>query len=78
MSFIADSSALRRKRTATERAESNGDPLIIKKKGREAAKSNVDSTPAVIVTNAVSAPKKGSNVRLYYFWIAKKLNTIFK
>jgi hypothetical protein len=80
MSFIADPSALRRKRTATERAESNGDPLVIKKKAREAIKSNVDPTPAVTATKAVPAPKKGSNLNVssYYFWIVKKHLTIFK
>jgi hypothetical protein len=67
MSFFADSLALRRKRTATERAESNGDPLVAKKKAREAAKVNA-ATPAFTATVAKAAPvpKKTSNVSSYY------------
>jgi len=65
MSFFADSLALRRKHTATERAENNGDPLVIKKKACEAAKSNAEPTPAV--TKAVPVPKNSSNVSPYYF-----------
>ncbi len=38
MSLSAESLVLRRKRKATERAETNGDPLIAKKKAREASK----------------------------------------
>jgi hypothetical protein len=43
MSLSSDSVALRRKRTATERALNNADPLVIKKKARKAgtvAKTN--------------------------------------
>jgi hypothetical protein len=66
MSLSSDSLALRRKRTATERAENNGDPLAVKKKARNAAKSNLAqpetalSTPAM--NNAGPAPKTSSNV----------------
>lgn len=42
MSFSSESLALRRKRTATERAENNGDPLVANKKAREAAKSKTN------------------------------------
>jgi len=38
---MSDSLGLRRKCTATERAEKNADPLVIRKKARDAAKSNV-------------------------------------
>ena len=41
---MSDSLGLRRKRTATERAESNADPLVIRKKARKAAKSNMTAT----------------------------------
>ena len=44
MSLSAESMALRRKCTATNRAENNGDPLVVKKKAREAARLNA---PAV-------------------------------
>ncbi len=47
---MSDSLGLRRKRTATERAEKNADPLVIRKKAREAAKSNV--TVATVSTEA--------------------------
>jgi len=36
MSLSSDSLALRRKRTATERALNNADPLVVKKKARQA------------------------------------------
>ena len=67
MSLSSDSLALRRKRTATERAENNGDPLIAKKRACEAAKSNPaqpvpTATPAI--DNAGPAPKTGFNVSL--------------
>ena len=52
MSVSVEPPALRRKRTATDHAENNGDPLIVKKKACEAARSN----------NAV---KKGPSVSLY-------------
>ena len=35
---VSESSAMRRKRTLSERAMENGDPLVIKKKVCEAAK----------------------------------------
>jgi len=48
MSLSYDSLALRRKRTASERALNNGDPLVVKKKAREAistptAEPSIDS-----------------------------------
>lgn len=54
MSLSVESLGFRRKRTATERAENNGDPLVVKKKAREAA--NNAQAPAV---------KKGPSVSLY-------------
>jgi hypothetical protein len=52
-----------RKRTASDRAENNGDPLVVKKKAREAEK-----------TKNVPAVKKGCSVSLYTFRkIIKKL-----
>ena len=46
MSLSFDSTTLRRKRTDTDRAENNGDPLVIKKKAREAEKRNDGAGPA--------------------------------
>ena len=43
MSLSSESLALRRKRTATERAKNNGDPLVANKKARAAAKSQADT-----------------------------------
>ena len=45
MSLSSESFALRRKRTATQHAETNGDPLAANKKACAAAKSK-DSTSA--------------------------------
>lgn len=68
MSLSSDSLALRRKRTATERAENNGDPLVAKKKAREAAKVSDLAQPPTQATlamdNAGPAPKTSSNVSL--------------
>lgn len=54
MSLSSESLALRRKRTATERAENNGDPLAASKKARMAAKSK--AAPA----------NSGNNVSSYF------------
>ena len=54
MSLPVEPLASRRKRTATDCAENNGDPLVVKKKAREADRSN--NAPAV---------KKGRSVSLY-------------
>ena len=53
MSLSSESLNLRRKRTATERAINNGDPLVVRKRAREA------TTAAV--------PKNGTNVSLHCF-----------
>ncbi len=45
MSLSSDSVALRRKRTATERALNNADPLIIKKKAHQAGVTHSKSNP---------------------------------
>jgi hypothetical protein len=56
MSLSYESLTLRRKRTATDRALNNGDPLVVKKKAREAvnkpdkmtrAESSVTTDPKV-------------------------------
>ena len=52
MSLSAESMALRHKHTATNHAENNGDPLVIKKKAREAARLNA---PAVNKRPSVSS-----------------------
>jgi len=59
MSLSSDSLALRRKRTATDRAMNNGDPLVVKKKAREAVQSDT-----AVPTAAKPAPtsEKGPNV----------------
>ena len=79
MSLSFESLALRRKRTATERAENNGDPLVVKKKAREAAKSNMAaSTSTRVATAEKPAPtgKKGPNVRAYAFQHVKNPHTL--
>jgi hypothetical protein len=53
MSFPADSLNLPRKRTATERATNNGDPLVVRKRAREAT--------------AAPVAKKSKNVSLQFF-----------
>ena len=45
MSLSSDSLALRHKRTATEQALNNGDPLIVKKRAREATAIGKTATP---------------------------------
>lgn len=57
MSLLSDSLPIHRKRTATDRAENNGDPLVAKKKARKAAQSNPAQPQA--------GPKKSANVSLY-------------
>ena len=64
MSLSSDSLALRRKHTATERAENNGDPLVAKKKAREAAKAPPVRTPTPVMDDAGPASKTSSNVSL--------------
>ena len=46
---------LRRKRIATDRATNNGDPLVVRKKAREATAASVPS-------------KKNKNVSLIFFY----------
>lgn len=58
MSFSADSSGLRRKRTTSERAANNADPLVARKKARQAQKKDVTAMP-VMALNAEPAPKNG-------------------
>ena len=53
MSLSAESLTLHHKRTATDHAENNGDPLVVKKKAHEAARLNA---PAV---------KKGPSMSSY-------------
>ena len=60
MSLSAESLNLRRKRIATERVLNNGDPLVVKKKARQAVQSNAT------ITTAAPAPKKGGNVSLQF------------
>ena len=63
MSLSADSLALRRKRTATERVANNGDPLAARKKAREAMKSNVAlETTVTAAAKPAPAPKNGLKV----------------
>jgi hypothetical protein len=58
MSQSAESLSLRRKRTASERAISNGDPLVVKKKAREATGP----------TMAAPALKNSASVGLHLFF----------
>jgi hypothetical protein len=54
MSFSANSSGLRRKRTTTEHAANNADPLVARKKARESQKKNATAMP--VVANAEPGP----------------------
>ena len=56
MSFSTDSTTSQRKRTATECAENNGNPLIAKKKACEAAKAH-----APILSTATATQADASN-----------------
>ena len=47
MSLSSDSVALRRKRTATERALNNADPLVVKKKACQAGVTISNNGPSV-------------------------------
>ena len=60
MSLSLASTVSGRKRTATERAEKNGDPLAIKKKAREAAKAQLLLTPTVAASKAKQAAACGT------------------
>ena len=68
MSLSADSLALRRKRTATERAINNGDPLVARKKACEATKSNT-ALGGTVAAAAKPAPvsKNALNVSQHFF-----------
>lgn len=79
MSLSIESLVLRRKRTATDRAENNGDPLVVKKRAREAAKSNTAApTLTRVATAKKPAPtgKKGPNVSAYAFEHVKTSHTL--
>jgi hypothetical protein len=49
-----------RKRTISERVTQNGDPLVAKKKAREAAKQQTSSIPVPATLAATSAPLKST------------------
>ena len=55
MSLSSESLNLRRKRTATERAENNGDPLAANKKARAAAKSQYHTSAPTQTSNSADA-----------------------
>jgi hypothetical protein len=54
MSLSAESLVLRRKHKATEQAETNGDPLVAKKKAQEASKHA--TFPSRVSTTSKLAP----------------------
>ena len=77
---MSDSLGFRCKRTATEHAESNADPLVIRKKACEAAKSNMTATVSTEANrgsihtgelenglHAMAPANKGPNVSLCCF-----------
>lgn len=71
MSLSTDVSSHRRKRTATDRAKNNGDPLVAKKRARQAAQPTTDQVsptapPAAKQGNSIGVGfKKGPNVSLH-------------
>jgi hypothetical protein len=69
MSLSSLSLDLRRKRKATERAESNGDPLVARKKARDTSKlATSSSTPSEGPATSKSVPNKISKVSQSYCW----------
>jgi len=67
MSFLADSLTLRRKCTATERAANNEDPLVARKRAREATKLNAALGTAVAAAKPAAAPESGPKVSQHHF-----------
>jgi len=68
MSLSADSLALRCKRTATDHAVNNADPLLARKKAREASKSNTALGGTVsAATKPATVPKNTLNVSQHSF-----------
>jgi len=59
MSLSAESLNLRRKHVATEHVINNRDPLVARKKARQAVQSNAT------ITTAAPAPKKSASVSLH-------------
>ena len=58
MSLSAESLSLRHKRTATERATDNGDPLLANKKARQAAKDAQTGSSTSTATTKTSATER--------------------
>lgn len=68
MSLTIDSLALRCKRTASERAVNNADPLLARKKACEAAKTNTTVGGAVsAAAKPATVPKNTLNVSQHFF-----------
>ena len=60
----------RRKRTATERAESNGDPLIVRKKAREAANRSIATQPAALKK---TVPAGNNRPQVSFFFVLENI-----
>jgi hypothetical protein len=58
MSFSADSLTMRRKRTVSECVTENGDPLVVRKKAREAAKQGPVASQAFATPPGVNQPSQ--------------------
>ena len=69
MSLSSLSLDLRQKRKATERAESNGDPLVAQKEARDASKlATLSSTLSEGPATSKSVPNKILKVSQSYCW----------
>jgi hypothetical protein len=68
MSFLASDSStipMRRKRTVSERVTENGDPLVVRKKAREAAKQGASASVAFQKKAVSTSATKQVQVRLH-------------
>jgi hypothetical protein len=70
MSFSTPDSSttpMRRKRTVSERITENGDPLVVRKKARDAAKQGASSSAFVTSKPSTASSTKRNQVRLIIF-----------
>jgi hypothetical protein len=64
MSLSAESLNLRRKRIATEHVMNNGDPLVVRKKARQAVQANKTVTTATVAAPAPKNTQRRTSVHM--------------
>ena len=64
MSVSSDTMPPGRKRTATERALNNADPLVLKKRGRQAGKTKAGVIVPTIKTGMISSDTQASTAQI--------------